>query len=157
MAGVFALAAIPARWALERRDWGEAAKLEPHPSRFPYTEAMTYFARALGAAHIGDRAAARSAIDALQQIRDRLTAATEAYWADQVEIERRSAAAWLALAEGRTAEALAEMRAAAELEDATEKNAVTPGPHRAGAGAARARCCWRRASRRRRCGSSRRP
>jgi len=128
VAGVFALAAIPARWALERREWGEAAKLEPHPSRFPQTDAMTYFARALGAAHLGDRAAARSAIDSLQQLRDRLTAASEGYWADQVEIERRSAAAWLARAEGRTADALTEMRAAAEMEDATEKNAMTPGP-----------------------------
>jgi tetratricopeptide (TPR) repeat protein len=89
---------------------------------------MTHFARALGAAHLGDRAAARAAIDSLQQIRDRLTAATEVYWAGQVEIERRGAAAWLARAEGRTAEALAEMRGAAGMEDATEKNAVTPGP-----------------------------
>ena len=128
VAGVFALAAIPARWALERREWGEAAKLQPHPSRFPQTEAMTYFARALGAAHTGDRAAARSAVDSLQQIRDKLTAAGEGYWAGQVEIERRSAAAWLSRAEDRTAEALAEMRATAEMEDATEKNAITPGP-----------------------------
>jgi len=128
VAGVFALAAIPARWALERREWDETAKLEPHPSRFPQTEAMTYFARALGAAHLGDRAAARSAVDSLQQLRDRLTAAAEGYWAGQVEIERRSAAAWLAHAEGRTADALAEMRAAAEMEDATDKNAITPGP-----------------------------
>lgn len=128
VSGVFALAAIPARWALERREWGEAAKLEPHPSRFPQTEAMTYFARALGAAHIGDRAAARSALDSLQQLRDKLSAANEAYWAGQVEIERRSAAAWLSRTEGRTAEALAEMRAAVEMEDATEKNAMTPGP-----------------------------
>jgi hypothetical protein len=128
VAGVFALAAIPARWALERGEWAEAARLEPRPSRFPQTEGMTHFARALGAARLGDRAAARSAIEALQQVRDRLTASAEAYWSGQVEIERRSAAAWLARAEGRTTDALAEMRAAAEMEDATEKNAMTPGP-----------------------------
>jgi hypothetical protein len=128
VAGVFALAAIPARWALERREWGEAARLEPNPSRFPQAEAMTYFARALGAARLGDRAAALSALDSLQQIRDRLTAADEGYWAGQVEIERRSATAWLARAEGRAADALAEMRTAAEMEDTTEKNAITPGP-----------------------------
>ena len=128
MAGVFALAAIPARWALERGAWGEAAKLEPHPSRFPHTEAMTWFARGLGAARAGEKVVAQSAIDALREIRDRLTVAGEDYWAGQVEIERRSAAAWLALAQGSDSAALAGMRSAAELEDETEKNAVTPGP-----------------------------
>jgi tetratricopeptide (TPR) repeat protein len=128
MAGVFALAAIPARWALERGDWRAAAQLEPRASRFPHTEAMTRFARALGAARVGDRAAAQSSIDALQQLRNRLSAANESYWAGQVEIERQGAAAWLALAAGRAQDALAAMRAAAALEDQTEKNAVTPGP-----------------------------
>jgi len=127
-AGIFALAAIPARYALERRAWAEAAKLEPRSSAFPYTEAITYFARALGASHVNDLPTARSAIDALQQLRERLTQANESYWAEQVEIERRGAAAWLALAEGRKTDALALMRSAAELEDGTEKNAVTPGP-----------------------------
>ncbi len=127
-AGVFALAAIPARWALERGDWSAAARLEPRPSRFPFTEALTHFARALGASRAGELALARSALDGLQQTRDLLRAAHEDYWAEQVEIERRAAAAWLALAEGRTTEALAAMREAAELEDGTEKNAMTPGP-----------------------------
>jgi len=127
-AGVFALAAIPARYALERRDWTAAAALEPHPSRFPYAEAMIYFARALGAAHAKDLSAARSAIDSLQQIRERLAQSGEAYWAEQVEIQRRGATAWLALAEGRADEAAAEMRTAAAREDATDKSAVTPGP-----------------------------
>ena len=127
-AGIFALAAIPARYALERQAWAEAAKLQPTASAFPYAEAMTYFARALGASHVKDLETARSAIAALQQIRDRLTQANEAYWAEQVEIERRGAAAWTALAQGRNTEALAIMRSAAELEDGTEKNAVTPGP-----------------------------
>ncbi len=127
-AGVFALAAIPARWVLERRNWTEAARLEPKPSRFPYTEAMTHFARALGASHTNALAEARRSIEALQQIRDQLAKANEAYWAEQVAIQHAGAAAFLALAEGRRAEALAAMRAAAVREDATEKNAVTPGP-----------------------------
>src|SRR3989442_916387 len=124
----FALAAIPARYALERGDWKAAATLEPRQSAFPYTEAMTYFARALGAARLGDAATIRASIDALLQSRDRLTQANETYWAEQVEIQRRGAAAWLALVEGRKQDALAEMRATAEREDATEKSAVTPGP-----------------------------
>jgi len=127
-AGVFALAAIPARYALERGAWTEAAQLVPRPSAYPYADALTYFAKALGAARTGQTAVARSAIAALGAITHRLREQQELYWAGQTEIQRRSAAAWLALAEGRRREALAEMRAAAALEDQTEKSAVTPGP-----------------------------
>ena len=127
-AGVFALAAIPARYALERGAWAEAAKLEPHSSKFPYTEALTYFARAIGAARIGDTATIHSSIDELQRIQQRLTDAHEDFWAGQAEIQRRAALAWLAFAEHRQADALTEMRAAAGLEDGTEKSPVTPGP-----------------------------
>ena len=127
-AGIFALAAIPARYALERRAWTEAARLEPRPSRFPYADAMIYFARALGAAHANDRAAAQSAIDTLEQLRDQLAKAGESYWAGQVDIQRRGATAWAAFAEGRADEAVTEMRTAADREDATDKSAVTPGP-----------------------------
>jgi|KBSSwiStaDraftv2_1062776.scaffolds.fasta_scaffold29166_2 hypothetical protein len=127
-AGVFALAAIPARYALERRAWAEATALHPSPSRFPYAEAMIHFARALGAAHAKDLATARGAIDNLQQIRERLAQSGEAYWAEQVEIQRRGATAWLAFADGRADEAVTEMRTAAAREDATDKSAVTPGP-----------------------------
>jgi Tfp pilus assembly protein PilF len=127
-AGFFALAAIPARYALERGAWADAAKLVPQPSGYLYADALTYFAKALGAARTGDAAATRSAIDALTKIEAQLTEQEEAYWAEQTRIQRRSASAWLALVEGRSAEALVEMRAAAALEDGTEKNAVTPGP-----------------------------
>lgn len=127
-AGVFAIASIPARWVLERRDWPAAARLEPAASRFPYTEAMTYFARALGASRTGALADAKTSIAALQDIHERLLKAGEAYWAEQVAIQREGATAFLALAEGRTTDAVAIMKAAADREDATEKSAVTPGP-----------------------------
>jgi hypothetical protein len=127
-AGVFASAAIPVRWALEHRDWAAAARLQPQATRFPYADALTQFARALGASHVGAPADARAAIEALQQLQDRLIQANEAYWAEQVNIQRQTASAFLALAEGRKGDALAMMRAAAAREDATEKNAVTPGP-----------------------------
>ena len=124
----FARAAIPARYCLERQAWSDAAKLEPLPSPFPYTDAITYFSRGLGAAHLKDRAAARSAIDSLEQMRDKLTKMNEAYWANQVDIQRQEVSAWLAFAEGDSQSALTGMRAAAEQEDKTEKNVVTPGP-----------------------------
>jgi len=89
---------------------------------------MTYFARALGAAHTKNAAGGRTAIASLESIRAGLAQSGEAYWAEQVEIQRRGSIAWVAFAEGRSEEALTEMRAATAREDATEKSAVTPGP-----------------------------
>jgi hypothetical protein len=127
-AGVFALAAIPARWALERSAWTDAAALEPKASAYPYAEAMTYFARALGASHIGDLAKAKTAIDSLASIQQRLIAKGEVYWAEQVGIQHVAAEAWLDLAEHRGNDALARMREAVAREEATEKSPFTPGP-----------------------------
>ena len=127
-AGVFALAAIPARVALERGAWAEAAALRPEPSDFLYPEALTYFARALGGARSGAPEVARAAIDSLASVSARLTERSESYWAEQIEIQRLGARAWLDLAEGRPEQALSLMREAASREDATEKAAVTPGP-----------------------------
>jgi len=127
-AGFFALAAIPARYALERGAWPEASKLSLYPGPLAWADAMTWFARAIGAARSGDAADAKTAVEALQRLQARLAGEGERYWAEQVEIQRRAAAAWTAMADGRASEALAEMRTAADREDATEKNAVTPGP-----------------------------
>ena len=127
-AGAYALAAIPARYALERGDWAAAAKLEPRATRVAYADALTWFARAIGAARTADTATARTAVDELQKAAERLTTEQESYWAEQVTIQKVAASAWLALAEGREADALALMRDAADREDRTEKAAVTPGP-----------------------------
>jgi tetratricopeptide (TPR) repeat protein len=89
---------------------------------------MTWFARGLGAGQLGQAQAARESVAALKQIRERLLKAGENYWAQQVEIEELEIGAWAALAEGKKEEALRQMRSAAELEDGTEKSAVTPGP-----------------------------
>jgi tetratricopeptide (TPR) repeat protein len=132
----YAFTAIPARYALERRRWDEAAKLTLPPGslgafpwqRFRWAEAHVHFARAVGAARTGDTASARQDVEKLAAIRQALVEVKGDYdWAKQVEIERQVASAWLAHAEGRSAEALRLMRAAAELDDATEKHSVTPG------------------------------
>jgi hypothetical protein len=126
--GYFALAAIPARYALERREWKQAAQLTQLETPFPHTEAMTWFARGLGAGQLGQAQAARESVAALKQIRERLLKAGENYWAQQVEIQELEVGAWAALAEGKKEEALRQMKSAAGLEDGTEKSAVTPGP-----------------------------
>lgn len=127
-AAFFAHAAIPARYCLERRAWADASKLEPLASPFPYADAITYFARGLGAAHLKDEAATREAIASLAQIQDKLIKMNENYWAGQIEIQRRELEAMLKFAEGYQAEALAGMRLAAGLEDKTQLASVTPGP-----------------------------
>ncbi len=126
--GYFALAAIPARYALERQDWKQAAQLTLRETPFPHTDAMTWFARGLGAARLEQGPAANESAAALQQIRERLLKAGEDYWARQVEIQEVTVRAWAALVEGKKEEALRQMKAAAELEEGTEKSAVTPGP-----------------------------
>jgi predicted Zn-dependent protease len=124
----FAMAAIEARWTMERNRWSDAAAIDPRPNRFPHTEAMIYFARAIGAARTGNAARAKADVDRLVELREALLQNKDAYWAEQVEIQRRGAAAWLARAEGKPDEALVLMRGAAELEDSTEKHNITPGP-----------------------------
>jgi tetratricopeptide (TPR) repeat protein len=123
----YALAAIPARYALERGAWKDAAQLQPQPTRFPFTAALTHFARALGAARSGDAAAAERDIQELARIVDALKAAKDAYWTTEVEVQRLAAAAWVAFAKGNREAALDLMRAAANLEDKSEKAAVSPG------------------------------
>ena len=127
-AGFFALAAIPARYALERQRWDEAARLTVNKSPFLYTDAITWFARGIGAARLGDTSAADQAATALQQIKQRLLQSNESYWARQVEIQQLEVAAWTDLAAGKKQEALRQMSAAADMEDRTEKSAITPGP-----------------------------
>lgn len=127
-AGYFALAAIPARYALERGDWKQATQLTPRETPFPYTEAMTWFARGLGFARMGQAAAAYESATNLKQIRQRLSKSGENYWSQQVEIQELEVRAWAMLAEGKKEEALRQMESSAELEDGTEKSAVTPGP-----------------------------
>ena len=127
-AGYFALAAIPARYALERGDWKQAAELAAHETPFPYTEAMTWFARGLGSARMGQAPAAYLAATSLKRIREQLLKSGEDYWALQVQIQESAVRAWALMAEGKKDEALRQMESAAEVEDGTEKSAVTPGP-----------------------------
>lgn len=127
-AGVFALAAMPARYALERNAWREATALPVRVSAFPYADALTYFAHAIGFARLGDTTNARIAVDSIELMRTRLEASGEAYWAEQVAIQGLSASAWIMLAAGRADTAEQQMRIAADREDATEKAAVSPGP-----------------------------
>src|SRR5262245_50870605 len=124
----FPAAAIPARYAIEREAWADAAKLTVRPSNLPYIEAMSNFARALGAARSGNPDAAKPDIARLAELREKEVQAKDEYWTTQVEIQRQSAEAWVLWAQGSKDAALKAMSAAADLEATTEKSAVTPGP-----------------------------
>ena len=130
-AAAFAVSAVPARFALERRQWKDAAALTVPTvidwSKVPYAEANIHFARGIGAVRSGNPGAAREAVARLAAIRQTLLDQKNAYWADQVEIQRLSVAAWIARAEKNDEEALKLMRAATDLEASTEKHPVTPG------------------------------
>jgi tetratricopeptide (TPR) repeat protein len=126
----YALAAIPARSALERGRWAEAARLPLRPApAWRAAEAVTHFARALGAARAGDTATARVETDQLATIESALAAAggPQTDWSRQVKIQRLAASAWLALASGHGEDAVRLAAEAAELEDVTAKHPVTPG------------------------------
>jgi tetratricopeptide (TPR) repeat protein len=125
----FALAAMPARYAMERQQWAEAAALQPRPApNTPYTEAITHFARAIGAARAGRPVDAAADVEKLAALRDKEIEMKDEYWASQVDIQRRGADAWVMFAKGMKDAALKQMRETADMEDLTDKAAVTPGP-----------------------------
>ena len=125
--GQFAAAAMPARLAIERGAWSDAAALAPRPTKLANVEAITHFARALGAARGGNVVAARAELDTLRALEAKLVAAKDVYWAEQTGIQVDVITAWIARGEQK-AEAIDLMRAAADREAKTEKAPVTPGP-----------------------------
>jgi tetratricopeptide (TPR) repeat protein len=122
LAGRTGQAAVRARYVLERQDWQGAAQLNPLGFDIPPAEAITHFARALGAARSGDVATAQTDVTKMTEIRAGLEKANQSYWAGQVEIQILSAQAWIAQGQGKPEEALKLMRAAADLEDSSEKH-----------------------------------
>jgi tetratricopeptide (TPR) repeat protein len=132
-ASAYAFAALPARYALERRDWESAAELKPRtPASFPWETAhdpyvaITHFARALAASHLGKPDDATADIEALNSLRASV-ALSDTYWAKQIEIQEAAARAWQTYARGDTSLALEQMRQAAALEASTDKDPITPG------------------------------
>jgi len=132
LTSAYAFVAIPARYALERRRWSDAAALDLRPatfpwSRYPWPEATLRFARAVGAARSGHVGDAQKDLERIESLHKSIVEAKQGYWADLVEILRRETASWIARASGKNDEAVRLMRSAAELEDSTDKHPVTPG------------------------------
>jgi hypothetical protein len=131
----YGFAAMPARYALERHAWDEAANVALSPGadvypwkKYPQAEAINAFARGIGAAYAGNPSAARVELERLQRLRDSAAAMKLPYWVEQIDIQAELVRGTVTFAEGKRAEGIEIVRAAAVREDATEKHAVTPGP-----------------------------
>jgi tetratricopeptide (TPR) repeat protein len=124
----YAATAMPVRYAAERGQWGEAARIAVPRAAAPHVRAVAIWARSLGLARSGQAAAASAEMNMLRQIEQELRASGNSYWATQTQIQVNEVAAWCAEAEGRPEEAIVLMRKAADAEDAIEKLPVTPGP-----------------------------
>lgn len=120
--------AMPARFTVERSAWHEAAALRLPVGATPFVQALTHFARAIGAARSGNAGAAQADVDALARLKSALDDANDSYWATVVEAQRLAAAAWVAHENGADAQALSLAAQAADLEETVEKHPVTPGP-----------------------------
>lgn len=127
IAAGYALTAIPARYVLERGDWGGAAQLKTRAYGVPHVDATTHFAQALGAARSGHPENAKVHINALTTAAATLEG-KDAYWCEQVKIQRLIAEGWTAFAEGRRDQGLSRLFEAAEREGKTEKHGISPGP-----------------------------
>jgi tetratricopeptide (TPR) repeat protein len=123
----YAASAMPARYAIERRKWDEAAELAPMPDALPQAAAITAWSRAVGFARGKQVGPARAEIAKLTSAYEQMRTAGDEYWATQIHAQLNSALAWINYAEGKRAEAIKLMRAAADEEDAVEKLPVTPG------------------------------
>ena len=128
VAGLYAAATIPARYAMERGAWSEAAALKPQATAYPYVDAVTRFARAIGAARSGKVDAARADAAELEALAAKLEAMKDGDWTEKVRIQHQAALAWIAFAGQNRDEAVALLRKAADAEDATDKSAISPGP-----------------------------
>jgi len=123
----YAASAMPVCYAIERRQWIEAARLVSIADTQPQVFAITEWARVIGLARSGKPAAARQEVDRLKTAYEQLRSARDDYWATQVHVQINEALAWVAHAEGKNDEAVKLMRDAADEDDAIEKGPVTAG------------------------------
>ena len=127
LTGDYALAAVPARCAVELGNWEQASGLEVRKEGVPWAQAISWAAIGEGSARGGKLGRAAQAEQSLAGLRDETAKQNNTYWSKQVEVERREVSAWIAQKTGKASEAIALMRSAAELEESMDKLAVTPG------------------------------
>lgn len=128
LTGDYALAAVPARAAIELGNWEQASELKVRKGAVPWAEAITWAAIGEGSARAGNLERAANAVQMLASLRDATSKVNNSYWANQIEVQRREVQAWMAERAGNKSEAVSKMRSAVDLEESMDKDAVTPGP-----------------------------
>ncbi|GAC1661351.1 MAG: hypothetical protein NVS9B4_13490 [Candidatus Acidiferrum sp.] len=128
LTGGYAIAAIPARCTIELGDWKQASELQVRKESVPWAQAISWAAIGEGSARAGNLQRAEEAQQTLASLVASIAKQNNAYWSNQVEVQRREVAAWIAEKNGKGGEAIATMRSATELEESMDKDAVTPGP-----------------------------
>ena len=126
LTGNYALAAIPARYAVELGNWDQASALKVQADAVPWAQAITWMAIGIGSARSGNLAKASEAEQSLAALRDKAKPMNE-YWSKQIEVQRREVAAWIQAKNGKPTDAIATMRDVAAFEESMDKDAVTPG------------------------------
>jgi tetratricopeptide (TPR) repeat protein len=127
LTGDYAIAAIPARTALELGNWDDARELHVRSEGVPWAQAIAWTAIGIGGARTKHLDLATHAEESLASLRDTIAKQNNEYWSKQVEVQRREVLAWIQQETGKSSDAIATMRSAAELEESMDKNAVTPG------------------------------
>jgi len=127
LTGDYAIAAIPARTALELGNWDDARELHVRSEGVPWAQAIAWTAVGIGGARTKHLDLATHAEESLASLRDTIAKQNNEYWSKQVEVQRREVLAWIQQETGKSSDAIATMRSAAELEESMDKNAVTPG------------------------------
>jgi len=125
--GNYALAAIPARSVLELGAWDAASRIEPLKTGVPWAQAISWTAIGVGSARSKNPSRAAEAERMLASLHEQAAKLNNSYWADQIEVQRREVAAWIARSSGKQDDGLTMMRSAVELEESMDKHAVTPG------------------------------
>src|SRR6266496_3063379 len=125
--GGYSIAAVPARYAIELSNWEQASQLQVRAESVPWAQAITWAAIGVGSARSNNLARASEAEQRLAALRDATSKQNNSYWANQVEVQRREVAAWIAQGNGKSEDALKFARSAAELEESMDKAPVTPG------------------------------
>ena len=128
LTGDYAIAAIPARCTIELGNWKQASELQVRKEGVPWAQAITWVAIGEGSARSGNLDRAAQAEQTLAFLVSTIAKQNNAYWSNQVEVQRREVAAWIAEKGGKSSDSIAIMRSAAELEETMDKDAVTPGP-----------------------------
>ncbi len=133
LAVAYPAVAIPARIAVEQRDWEQAAELEPlHADdipleRWPVVELVKYTVQTTGAAFSDDVEAAQQHFERVDELNDEVAEENDPHWAPHAQAYRDFAQAIVDFGEGHTDVAVEKLEEVADFQDSFDKHPTMPG------------------------------